>query len=177
MTSDIFLNMNIHENFLIILSQLYQVIYSPFNRLLILTCSSQIASMIAKLIITSIKMKKLTFKNMANYGGMPSSHTVFITTFVFGVALDPGFGWQHPFFAFSIILSAIILTDAIRLRGTIDKLNNILRVVVNKDKSFKDKVNFPALIAHTTSEVIGGIIFAFLYTIVFYLLLYSIFPD
>jgi acid phosphatase family membrane protein YuiD len=169
--------MNIQENFLMILNQLYQIIFSPFNRLLILTCSSQIASMIAKVIIHSIKVRKISFKNMANYGGMPSSHTVFITSFVFGVALDPDFGWQHPFFAFSIILSALILTDAIRLRGTIDKLNDILRVVVNKDKSLKESVKFPASIAHTTAEVICGIIFAFLYTIVFYLFLYNIFPS
>ena len=169
--------MNIQENFIMILGQLYQVIYSPFNRLLILTCSSQIASMIAKLIITSIKMKKISFKNMVKYGGMPSSHTVFITTFVFGVAFDPGFGWQHPFFAFSIILSAIILIDTIRLRGTIDKLNNIIKIIVNKDKSIKEAIKFPALIAHTTPEVLGGIFFAFLYTIVFYLFLYNIFPK
>ena len=75
------------------------------------------------------------------------------------------------------LLSAIILTDAIRLRGTIDKLNDILRKVINKDKSLKESVKFPALIAHTTAEVIGGIIFAFLYTIVFYLFLYNIFPN
>lgn len=161
--------MNIYENFIMLANQFYQIIYSPFNRLLILTCSSQIASMIAKVIISSIKNKKLTFKNMANYGGMPSSHTAFIMTFVFGVAFDPGFGWRHPFFAFSIVLSGIILADTIRLRGTIDKLNNILKIVVNKDKSLKDSIQFPDLIAHTAAEVTGGIIFAFLYTLLFYL--------
>ncbi len=169
--------MNIHDNFIMLLGQLYQIIYSPFNRLLILACSSQIASMIAKVIINSIKTKKISFKNMANYGGMPSSHTVFITSLVFGVALDPNFGWRHPFFAFAIVLSAIILTDAIRLRGTIDKLNNILRIVVEKDKTLKDSIKFPAIIAHTTTEVIGGIIFALIYTFTFYFLFYNVFSS
>ena len=63
------------------------------------------------------------------------------------------------------------------MRGTIDKLNNILKIVVDKDKSIKEKIKFPALIAHTTGEVIGGIIFAFLYTMIFYLFLYDIFPK
>lgn len=169
--------MNIMDNFIMLLGQLYQIIYSPFNRLLILACSSQVFSMIAKVIINAIKTKKISFNNMANYGGMPSSHTVFITSLVFGVAFDPCFGWKHPFFAFAIVLSAIILTDAIRLRGTIDKINNILKIVVEKDKSLKNSIKFPGVIAHTTAEVIGGIIFAFLYTIIFYLLFYNIFPG
>ncbi len=169
--------MNIYENFIMLINQFYQIIYSPFNRLLILCCSSQIASMIAKVVISSIKNKKISFKKMANYGGMPSSHTAFIMTFVFGVAFDPNFGWRHPFFAFSIVLSGIILADTIKLRGTIDKLNKILKLVVNKDKSLKDSVKFPDFIAHTASEVIGGIIFAFFYTLIFYLFLYNIFPG
>lgn len=169
--------MNIYENFIMLINQFYQIIYSPFNRLLILCCSSQIASMIAKVVISSIKNKKISFNNMADYGGMPSSHTAFITSFVFGIAFDPNFGWRHPFFAFSIVLSGIILADTIKLRGTIDKLNVVLKTIVNEDKSLKNSMKFPSYIAHTAAEVVGGIIFAFLYTLLFYLFLYDIFPS
>ena len=121
--------MHIYENLLMILKQLTLIIYSPLNRLLILACSSQLASMIAKFIITSIKTKSLSFKTMTSYGGMPSSHTVFVTSFAFGIALDPDYGWRHPLFAFSIIVSAIVLIDTIRFRGTLDRVNTILKKV------------------------------------------------
>ncbi|MCK4799012.1 MAG: divergent PAP2 family protein [Spirochaetes bacterium] len=160
-----------------ILNQLALIIYSPLSRLLILACSSQIASMITKLIITSIRAKKISFEDMANYGGMPSSHTVFVTSFTFGIALDHNFGWNHPFFTLSLIISAIILIDTIRFRGTVDKLNDILKEVVEKDKELKQSIKFPKHIAHSASEVVGGIIFSFLYTITFYLFLYRIFPG
>ena len=117
--------MFIYENLQLILKQIINIIYSPLNRLLILACSSQIASMIAKVIIYSIRAKSFSFKNMATYWGMPSSHTVFITSFLFGTALDPNYGWQDPLFTFSLILSALVLIDTIRFRGTVDKLNNI----------------------------------------------------
>lgn len=169
--------MHVYDNLSMLLKQLALIIYSPLNRLLILACSSQIASMIAKFIISSIKMKRLSFKNMANYGGMPSSHTVFITSFVFGIALDPNFGWQHPFFTFSLIISAIVLTDTIRFRGTVDKLTIILNKVIDKDEELKKLIKLPGYIAHTFAEVIGGLIFSFLYTVLFYLFFYRVFPN
>ena len=153
--------MNIHDNFLMLLGQFVSIVYSPFSRLLILVCSAQIASMIAKFIISSFKAKKFSLKSMVNYGGMPSSHTVFITTFVFGIALDQDFGWNHPFFTLSLVLSALVLIDTIRLRGTIDKINDILKKVVSENEKLKKEIKMPKKIAHTPKEVMGGLIFSF----------------
>jgi uncharacterized protein len=168
--------MDITNNLNIIMQQLQAVIYSPLSRLLILSCSSQIASMIAKLIITAVKAKKISVKTMAQYGGMPSSHTVFITSFVFGIAFEPSYGWNSPFFTFGVIVSSITLIDTIRFRGTVDRINDVLRKVIDNDKKLKESVDLPKSIAHTPAEVIGGIVFALLYTMLFYLLLYNVFP-
>jgi len=160
--------MFIYDNLTMLLEQLKQIIFSPFNRLLILACSSQIASMIAKMIISSIRARSFSLSSMAHYGGMPSSHTVFITSFVFGAGLDPAYGWQSPFFTLSLVLSAVILMDTVRFRGTVDKLNNTLKNIVENNKSIDNaNVEFPKMIAHKPSEVIGGLIFAFLYAFVF----------
>ena len=114
---------------------------------------------------------------MTSYGGMPSSHTVFVTSFAFGIALDPDYGWRHPLFAFSIIVSAIVLIDTIRFRGTLDRVNTILKKVVEKDKDLKESIKFPKHIAHTSSEVVGGLIFSFFYTVTFYLFFYQLFSG
>jgi uncharacterized protein len=167
--------MQIYDNYLMLIKQISNIIYSPLSRLLVLSCSSQVASMIAKLIIYSIKNKKFAFSNMANYGGMPSSHTVYIMSFVFGTAFDPNLGWFHPVFVLSLVVSTIILVDTVRFRGTVDKLNHAISIIIEKDISLKDKIVLPKLIAHKVSEVISGIIFAFFYTFLFYLLFYHVF--
>ena len=110
-----------------------------------------------------------------NYGGMPSSHTVFIMSFVFGIAFDSKYGFNSAMLIFSIIMASIILMDAVRLRSVIDKLNIILSEIVKADPNLKDKISLPKLVAHKINEVIAGIIFAFVYTFLFYLFFYSIF--
>jgi len=165
------------QNLLMVLNQLTYVFQTPFNRLLILTVGSQVFSMFTKVIITFVRTKSFSLKNMTKYGGMPSSHTAFITALLFGVALDPAFGWKHPFFTFALVLSCIVLIDAISLRGNIDRLNDVVKELLEKDKDLKNKIILPKKIAHTVPEVIGGIIFALIYTILFYTFFFNIFPT
>jgi uncharacterized protein len=168
--------MDITYNFSMLMEQLKTLLYYSFlNRILILAVTAQFASMITKAIINSIKAKKIVIKNMANYGGMPSSHTVFIMSFVFGIALDKNYGFSHPLLAFSIMVSSVVMMDAVRLRGTIDKLNQILQDTSAKVQNEKPEIVFPKKIAHTTKEIISGVVFAFIYTFVFYLFFYSLF--
>jgi uncharacterized protein len=168
--------MEIANNFSMLINQIQGMFYySVINRLLILTCSAQVASMLAKMIINSFKSKKLTADNIANYGGMPSSHTVFAMSFVFGVVLDKNLGFGSPFFVVSLVFAAIMMMDAVRLRGAVDKVNDAVRVITESNPELKDKINLPKHVAHSTAEVIGGIIFAFLYTFIFYLFFYNFF--
>jgi acid phosphatase family membrane protein YuiD len=131
--------------------------------------------MLTKAVINSIKEKKIVVKNMASYGGMPSSHTAFVMSFVFGIALDKNYGFSHPILAFAIIVSSVIMMDAVRLRGTIDKLNDIIKDLTAGVRGEKAEIVLPKKIAHTTKEVISGIVFAFVYTFIFYLFFYSLF--
>ena len=86
--------MQIYENLNMLLKQLISIIYSPFNRLLILACSSQIASMIAKLhSIEKCKTKKIDPKKQK---ALPSSSShqptgIFRTLLNFGASsVDKG---------------------------------------------------------------------------------------
>jgi len=166
----------IASNFFMMINQLKGMFYySALNRLLILSCSAQVASMLAKLLINSFKAKGLKADGIANYGGMPSSHTVFAMSFVFGVVLDKDLGFGSPFFVVALIFAAIMMMDAVRLRGAIDKIGDAVKSLVDEHPELKDKIKVPKHVAHTTAEVIGGLIFAFLYTFIFYLFLYSLF--
>lgn len=168
--------MDISSNFNMLLEQLSGMFLNSFlNRLLILACTAQIMSMVAKGIFNFIKTRKFDVKTFFHYGGMPSSHTVFIVSFVFGIGFDKNYGFSHPLFTFGIIVSSLVLMDAVRLRGVIDKLNLTLSDIVVNDKSLQGKYKMPKIIAHKTSEIIGGIIFAGIYTFLFYLFFYGIF--
>jgi len=168
--------MEIGNNFNILLKQILSFFSAFNNRVLILATTAQIFSMIVKVIINIIKNKKLSLKVMTSYGGMPSSHTVFVASFLFGIALDPEYGWISPFFAIGIVVAAIVLIDAIKFRGTVDRINDCLKEIVSKNPEYS-YIKLPKYIAHTVPEIIVGVIFAFLYTFIFYLFFYNFFTN
>lgn len=143
-----------------------------FNRVMILGCTSQIFSMFVKALIKSIKNKKFSLKEMAGYGGMPSSHTAFIVSATLGLGIE--YGWDAGIFGFAIVSALIVLVDAIKLRGTIDTINK-RSTYLAKDCLEEEIGKQPKYIAHKLSEVIGGIIFAVIYTFLFYLFFYGFF--
>lgn len=137
-----------------------------FNRVMILSCTSQIFSMLVKALIKSVKNKKFSLKEMASYGGMPSSHTAFIVSATLGLGIE--YGWASGVFGFAIVSALIVLVDAIKLRGTIDRINE-RSTYLAKDCPEEEIGKQPKHIAHKLSEVIGGIVFAVIYTFLFYL--------
>ena len=111
----------IQENLAFLLDNLSGVWKVLFNRVMILSCSSQIVSMLVKSLIKSVKNKKFSLKEMASYGGMPSSHTAFIVSATLGLGIE--YGWNSGVFGFAIVSALIVLVDAVKLRGTIDRVN------------------------------------------------------
>lgn len=167
----------IQENFENIKNQFLPFLFFMVtNKVLVLGLVTQVTSMFVKAIIKSIKNKKFSLKNMADYGGMPSSHTAFIISVALGIGIEAEVGWFHPSYAFVIIMVFIVLVDAIKLRGNIDSLNRVLSNIIDENPSLKEKITLPKQIAHTTPEVIGGIVYAFISTFFFYLFFDSFFP-
>ena len=158
--------MDIVANFSLIVQQLSGCLGIFSNRVFWLAVTSQLASMITKMIIVSIQNRKFSVMNMFIYGGMPSSHTAFVMALVFGCMLEPSIGWRHPLTACVFVLSMIILSDAIRFRGAVDKIN---AEVQDLSERTGITVNMPRFVAHKPEEVVAGIIFAFIYTLLFYL--------
>lgn len=156
----------IQENFAFLMENLSGVWKILFNRVMILSCSSQIVSMLVKALIKSVKNKKFSFKDMASYGGMPSSHTAFIVSATLGLGIE--YGWHSAALGFGIVSALIVLVDAVKLRGTIDRINE-RSTYLAKDCSEKEIGKTPKHIAHKFSEVMGGIVFAIIYTFLFYL--------
>lgn len=156
----------IQDNLAFLLKNCSDIWKVLLNRVMILSCTSQIFSMLVKAIIKSIKNKKFSLKEMVSYGGMPSSHTAFIVSATLGLGIE--YGWESGVFGFAIVSALIVLVDAVKLRGTIDIINE-RSAYLAKDCPEEEIGKQPKYIAHKLSEVIGGIIFAIIYTFLFYL--------
>lgn len=115
-----------------------------------------------KFIIKSNK-QKFNFKNILAYSGMPSGHSALIISLATISGLSEGL--QSPIFAVSVILSIIVIRDALGIRRYLGEHGKILNVLV-KDLE-NDKVldkKYPHLlerIGHTPAQVLVGSLIGF----------------
>jgi len=134
-----------------------------------------ISGLIAQLIKFFIKTNKQKFdiNNILAYSGMPSGHSAMIISLstITGLKL----GWDSPIFAISIILSIIVIRDALGIRrylGEHGKTLNILVKDLEDDEVLEKK--YPHLlerIGHTPKQVlIGGGIGFFISLLGYFLL-------
>lgn len=105
--------------------------------------------------------QNFSFKNLLTYAGMPSGHSAMVISLATIIGLESGM--TSPLFAVSVVLSLIVIRDAMGIRRYLGQHGKILNVLV-KDLS-NDKVleeNYPRLleqIGHTPAQVIiGGLI-------------------
>ncbi len=95
-------------------------------------------------------------KYLFSYGGMPSSHTAFVTSLSAIIFLAEGY--QSPLFILSLIYAFLIIRDAVGIRQTLGRhsyIINRLRHLLPAD----ERVNIPPLeerIGHTPTEAFAG---------------------
>ncbi|MBN2534161.1 MAG: divergent PAP2 family protein [Spirochaetales bacterium] len=128
----------------------------PLSISLISALIVEVLSQISKFISYSIKDKAINIKYLFTTGGMPSSHSAFVTALSVSIGLWNGF--QSDLFAISFVFSAVIVHDAFRLRGSVQAHARIL----NKFMSLlpeKERVQVEEMIGHSLPEIIAGVIF------------------
>lgn len=109
-----------------------------------------------KVIITSIRDKRLNLSYMFSMGGMPSAHATLVCALATSVGIVHG--TSSPVFAMSIIFAAIVMYDAAGLRQEISAQAAILNRMINELFQGKPafEQNLRELIGHTKVEVITG---------------------
>lgn len=104
-------------------------------------------------------------------GGMPSSHTAFVTSLAILTGWTAGF--DKPEFAVAVVLAAIVMYDASGVRRETglqaEVINDILRKVFVDGEPISD-VELKELVGHTKVEVWGGFIVGVLVALVFILI-------
>ena len=113
---------------------------------------------ILKVIVESIKDKRLNFSYLITMGGMPSSHAALVCALATTVAVVYGVG--SAVFAISAFFALVVMYDAAGVRQTVSTQSTMLNRIV--EELFKGNPHFQQrvkeLIGHTKFEVAAGAI-------------------
>ncbi len=120
-----------------------------------------------KVVTTIIKEKRFDFRRFVGSGGMPSSHSSFVTSLATAIAIDCGL--ESPEFAISVVFALVVMYDAAGVRRAAGQQAKILNKIVEDwgkaDVATTDK-RLKELLGHTPKEVgagaLLGILIAFL---------------
>jgi len=120
----------------------------------------------------TVKEHRFKFKNFFAYSGMPSGHSSVVISLATIIALQEGL--DSPIFAMSVVLTLLIITDAVGLRSYLGNHGMILNVLVKDldEDEFLDK-KYPKLlekIGHTPLQVLAGSILGFTVSVVAWLI-------
>lgn len=123
---------------------------------------------IIKFFVEAIITKKFNIYRLINgAGGMPSSHSSFVTSLTTIIGLNEGF--DSVFFAISLIFSLVVMYDAMGVRYETGKQAEILNVLVKGNKTFKERtILLKEKVGHMPIEVFCGFILGIVIASLFY---------
>lgn len=125
---------------------------------LITAVATQVLCQLFKVFFYSAKDGVYSFKYFFTSGGMPSAHSAFVTALAVSIALDSGI--DSDVFAASAVFGFIVMYDAYRLRGTVEKLTKIIRGLLEDRKQGEEveRIDLPKMLGHTVPEIAVGIV-------------------
>lgn len=110
--------------------------------------------------------KKLNIKRLWGSGGMPSSHSAFVTSLATVAALSRGFDSLE--FAICVIFASIVMYDAAGVRRAAGKQARVLNQIIENDGDINIQEKLVELLGHTPVEVLAGGVVGILMAIALY---------
>ena len=115
-----------------------------------------LVAQILKGLLSLVKHKKMDFRRFVGAGGMPSSHSAFVSALATGVGLTEG--WASTSFALALVFSLVVMYDAAGVRLAASKQARVLNKMVKElfdEREFHHE-QLKEFIGHTPVEVIVG---------------------
>jgi acid phosphatase family membrane protein YuiD len=114
---------------------------------------------LSKTIYELLRQRKFAISRLVSAGGMPSSHSAFVT----GLAAATGrhMGVASTDFAITVVLAAIVMYDAAGVRRAVSIQARILNQMIEEgfQKSLQGEKRLRELIGHTPIQVfVGGLL-------------------
>lgn len=102
------------------------------------------------------------------YGGFPSVHSALVTSITTAIGIVDG--PKSPLFATTFILSFLVIRDALGLRNVIYSHSSYLNKLAS-ELHHRAMVHLPRYKGHTPAEIIGGIAFGLVMTLLIFKLI------
>lgn len=112
--------------------------------------------------------KKVEISRIFISGGMPSSHSSFVSCMSVMIGLKHGF--NSDLFAIAAVISCIIMYDASGVRQAVGKQATIINQLVEiwQNKKIIEQEKLKELVGHTPKQVFSGALLGILVGIIFY---------
>jgi len=106
------------------------------------------------LMIDSIKSRKISLGSLVGDGGMPSRHTALIVALTTSIGFVEGI--TSTVFYLGLIISFIVMKDAVGARRHIDVLRNTVGKIIDKQKLNIKNLELPS--GHTIPQVMVSMV-------------------
>ena len=128
------------------------------NKILIIPLCSWGVAQLLKVIIVLIQKRQLDLRYLVVSGGMPSSHSAFVSALAATVAFVEGVG--SGAFGISVIFALVVMYDAAGIRQSVGQQAAVLNRIIREIGSHRPvKVlgeDLRELVGHTPFEVLVG---------------------
>ena len=114
---------------------------------------------VIKVITVIVTDKRIDFGRFVGSGGMPSSHSAFVTGLAMSIGLSRGFSGAE--FSIAAVLALVVMYDAAGVRRAAGEHAKILNQLVEEwgSQNFKNtEVHLKELLGHTPLQVFAGAI-------------------
>ena len=141
------------------------------NYFILVSILAMFVAQFAKVFTKYFLRREWDFTAMFATGGMPSSHTAFVTTLAVSLGLIEGF--DSIYFAITFVFGMVIAHDSMGIRfeagkhasvlnRIVDDINELLQTKEAQEEKLKD------LLGHHPIEVIGGFLLGIVIALVAY---------
>lgn len=114
----------------------------------------QVLCQVFKVVLYSVREARFAPEYFVSAGGFPSAHSAFVTALSAAVGLRGGFG--SDLFAVSFVFSVIVIYDAYRLRGAVEKHAKLLnRLAADLRPGVYPRLS--EMVGHTLPEIAAGV--------------------
>jgi acid phosphatase family membrane protein YuiD len=121
---------------------------------LIVALIAQVGCQLFKVGYYWIARGKFELRWLSSAGGMPSAHSAYVVALAVFVGLRQGFA--SDIFAACAVFASIVVYDAYRLRGTVERHARVLQALVAAHPDVPTE-NLHDMVGHTVPEIAIGI--------------------
>lgn len=125
-----------------------------FNKPLVAALGAQVLSQVFKVFLPVFRGHAPDLTKFADYGGIPSAHTAFISAVTVAIGLTQG--WTSPLTALAGVVSGILIYDILKMRKAVEVSLQMGQKAL-KSAGLSPDEKSPQFKGHSPLEVVAGI--------------------